>query len=117
MEVFIEFIDHYIKKGSEFEKREIRELLERTINGLKENIPKVNKEDLEELQTIFISGIEIEEINGNYLMKLNPKETETFFHNEPFSKSSGWDLDGFSGALDAIQFITVVKFPDTKLRV
>jgi hypothetical protein len=111
LEVFIEFIDHYCKPGSIFEKGEIRELLERTINGLKEDVPKVNTDDLAAIQTIFKSGNEIEEINGLYTMILGEKQTETNFTFDPNSKKPGFDSNGFSGALLAIQFITVVKFP------
>ena len=109
LEVFIEFIDHYCKPGSIFEKREIRELLERTISGLKENVPKLNTDDLAVIQTIFKSGNEIEEIQGLYTMILNEKQTETNFTFDP--NIPRYDSKGFSGALMAIQFITVVKFP------
>lgn len=111
LEVFLEFIDHYCKPGSIFEKKEIRELMERILAGVRENVPKVNIGDIEELQIYFKSGNEIEELNGNYVMKLNEKETETFMYNKPDSKISPWDFKGFMGALHAIQCITVVKFP------
>jgi hypothetical protein len=108
LEVFIEFVDHYCKPGSIFEKGETRELLERTISGLKENIPKLNTDNLAEIQTIFKSGHEIEEIHGLYTMILNEKQTETNFTFDP--NTTVYDSKGFSGALLAIQFIIVVKF-------
>jgi methionyl-tRNA synthetase len=35
LEAFLEFIDNYVKKGSVFENEEVRELLNRTVAGLK----------------------------------------------------------------------------------
>ncbi len=117
LEVFIEFIDHYCKTGSIFEKGETRELLERTISGLKENVPKLNTDDLALIQAIFKGGNEIEEIHGLYTMILNEKQTETNFTFDPNSKKPGFDYYGFAGALHAIQFITVVKFPGKDIKV
>jgi hypothetical protein len=117
LEVFIEFIDHYCKPGSIFEKGEIRELLERMISGLKENVPKLNTDDLAVIQTIFKSGKEIEEIHGLYTIILNEKQTETNFTFDPNSKKPEFDSKGFTGALMAIQFITVVKFPIKDIKV
>lgn len=107
LEAFLEFIDHYCKQGSIFEKMEVRELMERILAGVRENVPKVNTEEIEELQVYFKSGYKIEELSGNYVIQLNPIQTDMSWYHEPHE--TGWDFKGLIGALMVIQFLTVVK--------
>jgi len=110
LEVFIEFIDHHVDKGSVFEKKEIREMLEGTIIGLKENIPRVDVDELAEIQKIFTSGAEIKGgITGGALV-LNKTATEIISFTDPATTPINPNFDGLVGAIFAIQFITVVRF-------
>ena len=85
-------------------------MLERTIVGLKENIPKVDVDELTEIQKIFTSGAEIQGgITGGALV-LNKTATEIISFTDPATTPINPNFDGLVGAILAIQFITVVRF-------
>ena len=110
LEAFIEFIDHHVDKASIFEKKEIREMLERTISGLKEDIPRVDVDELTEIQKIFTSGAKIEGGIIDGFLVLNKTATDIFSNRDPATTKVDIKIKGLWGAIDAIQFITVVRF-------
>ena len=76
----------------------------------KENIPRVDVDELTEIQKIFTSGAKIEGgIIGGFLV-LNKTATDIFSNRDPATTKVDIKIKGLWGAIDAIQFITVVRF-------